>query len=66
MSRGRVLVVDDEAVIREVVGRAILGEVDRVLEASSGEESLTIAAADRPDLILLDLGLPDMDGIEVC
>jgi two-component system KDP operon response regulator KdpE len=61
-----VLVVDDEAVIREVVERAIRGEVDRVLEAGSGDVALTIAAAERPDLILLDLGLPDMDGIEVC
>lgn len=61
-----VLVVDDEAVIREVVERAIHGEVDRVLEARSGADALTIAAAEHPDLILLDLGLPDMDGIEVC
>jgi two-component system, OmpR family, KDP operon response regulator KdpE len=61
-----VLVVDDEPVIREVVERAIHSEVDRVLEARTGEEALSIAAAERPDLILLDLGLPDMDGIEVC
>jgi two-component system KDP operon response regulator KdpE len=61
-----VLVVDDEAAIREVVERAIRGEVDRVLEAGSGDDALAIAAAERPDLIVLDLGLPDVDGIEVC
>ena len=61
-----VLVVDDEATIREVVERAVRGEVDRVLEAGSGNDALAIAAAERPDLIVLDLGLPDVDGIEVC
>jgi two-component system KDP operon response regulator KdpE len=38
----------------------------RVTTASRGEEGLTLAAADPPDVVILDLGLPDMDGIEVC
>ena len=57
--------IDDEPGIRRVVKDA-LREVSTVLEARSGEEALAIAAAERPDLIVLDLGLPDMDGIEVC
>ncbi len=41
-------------------------EAGQLLEAGSGAEGLKIAAAERPDLIVLDLGLPDMEGIEVC
>ena len=62
----RVLVIDDEPNIRRVVKDALRPDVPRVLEARSGSEALSIAAAERPDLIVLDLGLPDMDGIEVC
>jgi two-component system KDP operon response regulator KdpE len=62
----RVLVIDDEPNIRRVVKDALRPDVSRVLEARSGSEALSIAAAERPDLIVLDLGLPDMDGIEVC
>ena len=62
----RVLVIDDEPNIRRVVKDALRPDVPRVLEARTGGEALSIAAAERPDLIVLDLGLPDMDGIEVC
>ena len=62
----RVLVIDDEPGIRRVVKDALRPDVSSVLEARSGDEALAIAAAERPDLIVLDLGLPDMDGIEVC
>ena len=62
----RVLVIDDEPGIRRVVKEALRPDVSTVLEARSGDEALAIAAAERPDLIVLDLGLPDMDGIEVC
>ena len=62
----RVLVIDDEPGIRRVVKDALRPDVSTVLEARSGDEALAIAAAERPDLIVLDLGLPDMDGIEVC
>ena len=62
----RVLVIDDEPGIRRVVKDALREDVSGVLEAHSGEEALAVAAAERPDLIVLDLGLPDMDGIEVC
>lgn len=62
----RVLVIDDEPGIRHAVRSALHDDATAVLEARSGEEALMIAAAERPDLVVLDLGLPDMDGIEVC
>jgi len=62
----RVLVIEDEPSIRRVVQDALRDVATSVLEAKSGEEGLRIAAAERPDLVVLDLGLPDMEGIEVC
>ena len=62
----RVLVIDDEPGIRRVVRDALRGDVTSVIEAATGTDGLSIAAAERPDLIVLDLGLPDIDGIEVC
>ena len=60
------LVVDDEPQIRRVVRNAIGTELARVVEASTGREAIDLAAAERPALIVLDLGLPDIPGIEVC
>lgn len=60
----RVLVVDDERPIRRFL-RAALGSQFVIFEAANGAEALSVAASDRPDVILLDLGLPDMDGLEV-
>jgi two-component system KDP operon response regulator KdpE len=60
----RILVVDDERSIRRFL-KAALGSQFVIFEATTGEEALAAVAADRPDVILLDLGLPDMDGIEV-
>lgn len=61
----RVLVVDDEKAIRRYL-RVALGAHDIVvLEASNGEEALRIAAVDHPDLVILDLGLPDLEGTQV-
>lgn len=61
-----VLVIDDEPQIRRVVRNAVQSEAGNVLEAADGREGIDVAAAERPQLIVLDLGLPDMDGIEVC
>lgn len=61
----RVLVVDDERAIRRYLHAALNAQGYTVYEASSGKEALNMTVADRPDLIILDLGLPDMDGVEV-
>src|SRR6476469_6296083 len=66
MSNTTVLVIDDEPQIRRVVRNAVDEKVDRVLEAATGREGIDIAAAQRPQLIVLDLGLPDMEGTVVC
>jgi two-component system, OmpR family, KDP operon response regulator KdpE len=60
----RVLVVDDERSIRRFL-KASLGSQFVILEATNGEEALNAAASEHPDIIILDLGLPDMDGVEV-
>jgi two-component system KDP operon response regulator KdpE len=61
----RVLVVDDEIAIQRFLRVALNGEGFVVFEAGSGQEALTALTLERPDLVLLDLGLPDMDGVEV-
>ena len=60
------LVVDDEPQIRRVLRHALEEESLRVLEAASGREALDLAAAEAPSLIVLDLGLPDLSGADVC
>jgi two-component system, OmpR family, KDP operon response regulator KdpE len=60
-----VLVVDDEPQVRHALRRALEGEGDRVLSAATGTEAVDLAAAETPDLVVLDLWLPDMDGVEV-
>ena len=66
MVRSNILVIDDERQIRRVVKNALEDEETRVHEAASAREGLDLAASERVDLIVLDLGLPDMTGLEVC
>lgn len=61
-----ILVIDDEPQILRAMRTILTEKHFRVTTASRGEEGLTLAAAGEPDLIILDLGLPDMDGVEVC
>jgi two-component system, OmpR family, KDP operon response regulator KdpE len=61
----RVLVIDDEAQIRRFLRAVLTTHGYKVFEASAGQDGLAHVFDDRPDLIILDLGLPDMDGVEV-
>lgn len=61
----RVLVVDDETSIRRYLRAALSAQGFTVYEAVNGQDALNAVIADRPDIIVLDLGLPDFDGIEV-
>jgi DNA-binding response OmpR family regulator len=64
--RPRVLVADDDPLIQRLVRTHLDRAGFRVLIASDGDEALNMAVADQPDLIVLDLMLPKMDGFEVC
>lgn len=61
----RILVIEDDPAIREVVRVLLEAEQYRVIEAATGARALTDARSFRPDLLLVDLGLPDGDGIKV-
>jgi len=61
-----VLVVDDEPAILRAVGAALGARHHRVLTATDGRAAIELAATETPDVIVLDLGLPDLDGAEVC
>ncbi len=62
----RVLIVDDEPNVVELVRVTLEDDRLHVITAMSGAEALRLVAADRPDLILLDVNLPDLSGLEVC
>src|SRR5580658_7253465 len=65
-ARQRILVVDDNEPGRYAVGRVLRQAGFEVTEAGTGGEGLWRAIADRPDLVLLDVRLPDISGLEVC
>lgn len=62
----KVLIVEDEANIRQLVKYNLEKESFQVIEAEDGLQGLRLAKAEKPDLVLLDLMLPQMDGLEVC
>lgn len=66
MSKERILIIEDEEDILALVQYNLLREGYRVSCATSGEEGLQLARSENPDLILLDLMLPGMDGLDVC
>ncbi len=66
MAREAILVIEDDADIQELLRYNLTKEGYRVILAASGEEGLRLARTENPDLILLDLMLPGMDGLEVC
>lgn len=62
----KILIADDKAHIRELVATTIGSGQYEIFEASDGEEALQIAQREHPDLLLLDIGMPCLDGFEVC
>lgn len=65
MTDAKVLIVDDEDSIRKFLRVTLASKAYMVFEAASGQEAVASAAENKPDLVILDLGLPDLDGIEV-
>lgn len=61
-----ILIVDDEAGVRALVRMTLDTGEYQILEAQRGAEALQLARQHRPDLVLLDVMLPDMSGLEVC
>lgn len=61
----KILIVEDDAALREALTIALEGEGFKALKAKDGEEGLKRARADAPDLILLDIVMPKMDGLTV-
>jgi two-component system, cell cycle response regulator DivK len=60
----KVLIVDDTSQVRMLVGRYLQAKGYEISEAENGEEGVVAAIADRPDLILMDLNMPVMDGFK--
>lgn len=63
---GLILLVDDDSSVRRIFSTCLRREGYEVLEADTGEQGLHLAQTRRPDLVLLDVGLPDISGVEVC
>ncbi|MEX1171510.1 MAG: response regulator, partial [Chloroflexota bacterium] len=66
METRHVLIVDDDAGIRDVVRAYAIRDGYRVSEAADGHEAERLVAEDRPDLVVLDLMVPGIDGWELC
>ncbi|MFP4057501.1 MAG: PleD family two-component system response regulator [Candidatus Brocadiia bacterium] len=66
MNASKILVVDDERRVREMIEFRLRRFGYEVLQAADGREALDVAAEHQPDLILLDVMMPDLDGFQVC
>ena len=66
MARGKIVVIEDEADIREVIEHNLLREGYDVRTSDDGEKGLRLVQKELPDLVLLDLMLPGLDGLDVC
>lgn len=66
MPRATVVVVDDEANIADLVEMYLVQADFRVVKAATGQQALSAVNEHTPDLVVLDVGLPDVDGLEVC
>ena len=64
MSNVKILVVDDEDSIRRFLRVTLNSQAYTVLEAASGKDALSRTVEDKPDILILDLGLPDIDGVD--
>jgi DNA-binding response OmpR family regulator len=62
----KILLVDDDATLLDLVGYALGRKGHRVVTAADGTQALALCRAERPDLVLLDVTLPEVDGFEVC
>jgi two-component system, OmpR family, response regulator len=62
----KVLIVDDDAHIREVIAFTLEQAGLRVLEAADGRQALELFEREQPDLVVLDIVMPELDGTEVC
>ena len=64
-SGARILIIDDEPQIRRFLGISLRAQGYQPIEAATGAEGLQLLATASPDLVILDLGLPDIDGQDV-
>lgn len=65
MPQPRISIIDDDALIRSLLSAALADEGFRVTEAEDGHEGLTSYLADQPDILITDIQMPEMDGLEL-
>ena len=66
MAKKKILIIDDNSDFRDFVSDALSGEGYETFVAESGSEGIRLCCSEKPDLILLDITMPGMDGFEVC
>ena len=65
MNKPLILVVEDDATVRNLITTTLKSNDYRYITASNGEAAIMVATTQQPDIVLLDLGLPDLDGVEI-